>query len=214
MEFFVKSTGWFFLGLANAFGPCLFHTFVFLPFLSLTRRKCSESLAEVLYFSLARSGTYIALGALASVTGRMIRFFFSPSLFLLFRFLLGGLLLGVALVVLLEGESRFCRRLVPLFTKAPGRTMGPFGVLTALTPCPVFLGLLVEVMGQGRMLYGLTSGALFALGTVLSPLLLFGPLWGAIQNRFPEKYRAILGYVSGLVLFGYGLCLLLSGILP
>jgi len=195
--------GWLVVGLATGFGPCMGHQFlIILPYLSLTERGPKDSFKEILGFSLARITTYGLLGLASGALGRVFsERITDPRVIDGAQGFLGILLLFLAVMFLLWRENPICR----LLEKMKGRAMALAGFFTSFSPCPALLGLLAYSAAIASPLQGVLAGIAFATGTSLSPLLVAGPLWGWVQERFsPGKVKKVIRIVGGLVLFGYG----------
>lgn len=212
----VSVGGWFFIGLSAAFGPCLGHHFlVVLPYIGMTGDSARGALTDVLYFSAARILTYTALGTLAAAVGMVLyRVLVTGAFIVTARALLGLFLMVLALAVLLLDGSSACRRLHRSLIRMPGRAMVLAGVLAALTPCPLLLGLVTHAAASGNPGTGAASGAAFALGTALSPLLVMGPVFGFGRERLSGgRLAAWARYLGGFILFAFGLHLAVSALL-
>ena len=212
----ISTGGWFFIGLTAAFGPCLGHHFlVVLPYIGMTGSSARGALADVLYFSAARILTYTGLGTLAGAAGMILyRFLVTGAFILAARGALGLFLVALALAVLFVDTSSLCRGLHRSLVRSPARAMGAAGVLAALTPCPLLLGLVTHAAASGNPGAGAVSGAAFALGTALSPLLLMGPVLGFGRNRLSGgRLAAWAKYLGAFVLFAFGLHLAVSALL-
>ncbi len=212
----ISTGGWFLIGLSAALGPCLGHHFlVVLPYIGMTGSSAREALADVLYFNAARILAYTALGTLAGAAGMLLyRVLVAGAFILAARLVLGVFLVALALAVLFVDGSSLCRRLHRSLVRTSGRAMGTAGLLAALTPCPLLLGLVTHAAASGNPGAGAASGAAFALGTALSPLLLLGPALGFGGERLSGgRLTAWARYLGGFVLFAFGLHLVVSVLL-
>ncbi|GEM_PF-1154203 len=210
---FLSIPGWFFVGVATAFGPCLgHHLFILLPYIALAGKDTRHSFKELFAFSAARVGTYAVMGMLAGASGWIFtRWVSDPYLFSLGRGGLGIVLAAVAVTVLLREENIVCRFTAKLFTNRSGRTMALSGFFTAMVPCPALIGLFTYSAASGEMLYGLASGAAFAMGTTLSPLLAAAPACAMAKKKTAGRIQSLIRVGGGLFLFGYGLHLIIRG---
>ncbi len=210
---YLSIPGWFIVGVATAFGPCLgHHIFILLPYLALAGKDVRHSLMELVAFSAARIGTYAGMGMLAGSTGLIFaRWISSPMIFSMARGGLGIVLCGVAVTVLLRENNTFCRFTSKFFTNRSGRAMALSGFFTALVPCPVLLGLFTYSSASGEILYGFASGAAFAAGTTISPLLVMAPVCTLVKKKTAGNIKFIVRFGGGLFLFGYGLHLVIGG---
>lgn len=206
-------SGWLLLGIASAIGPCAaHHALVMLPFIGMAKRNAREGLKEALLYSVARISGYALVGAVSGLLGAGFNALLSGSVL---RELVQGIL-GAFLVVLAVGtvaleQTTICRILNRLVTGRTGRALALAGVLTALMPCPFLLGLSAWAAASGRLEVGAAAGGLFGIGTTLSPVLLAGPLVGFLRSRpRPRWLSAGFRIAGGLILFGYGVYLLVS----
>jgi len=208
--------GWFLLGVSAGLGPCFSHNlFVLLPYIGTSREGAVKALWEVLSFSLGRMGSYALLGATAGLTGLALhRSVASQAFSTAAAAAFGGLLMLLALVVLFASESSTCRLLHERLISGPGRAMFLAGALTAFTPCPLLLGLLSSAAASASGPYGMVSGVSFAVGSVISPVLLLGPLFGFIKDRISSQ-RLAQGsrFLGAMFLFGYGVHMVVVALL-
>lgn len=212
----ISTGGWLLIGLTAAFGPCLGHHFlVVLPYIGMTGSTAREALADVLYFSAARILTYTALGTVAGALGMLLyRVLVTGAFILAARAVLGIFLVALALAVLFVDTSSLCEKLHRSLVRTPGRAMGAAGVLAALTPCPLLLGLVAHAAASGNPGAGAASGAAFALGTALSPLLIMGPVFAFGRERLSGgRLAAWAKCLGSFVLFAFGLHLVVSALL-
>lgn len=207
--------GWFILGLSMGVGPCVaHHFFLVLPYISLNKKNTREGWQVVVYFSVGRIISLTLLGFLSGLVGGALYANFMDSgvrdWFIIF---LGLFLVMMAAAVMFFEESFFCKKIKFLFDKIPGDMMLATGFLTPLLPCPVILGFLAYTAAGGQYIQGALSGLGFGLGTAVSPILIAGPLLGFFKKKISGKIRSVLINLGGLILFGYGLHLILSVLL-
>jgi len=205
-------SGWFLIGLTTGIGPCISHHFlIVLPYIGLNKKGKVQGFFAVLYFSLARIITLTILGLLAGLIGGAFhQKVFGPGLGYVFQFILGFFLLFLSVLILVFDTSVFCKWTKKLFDRIPGDAMLIIGFLTPLMPCPILLGLIAYTAASGRYIHGAFSGLAFGIGTSLSPLLVAGPLFGLLKNRLSSRFAEIITNLGGILLFGYGLHLLLG----
>lgn len=207
----------FVIGVTASFGPCfVFCSPAVLPYIAATRKGAREGFRAALIFSLARMATHAILGLLAGVVGRLLirllHEFDDPI------FIVGGAvisLLGLLIILGKNPQPRLCR----LFRKSGGENdtwdVLLFGLMMGLMPCLPFLTVLgyialrSETLWQGG-LYGLSFGA----GELVSPLILLGPVAGALPAALMKRrVYDLFNRLCGVLLFLVGAQLAVSRVL-
>ena len=199
--------GWLLLGVSAGLGPCFSHSLlIVLPYIGMSREGTVKALREVLSFSLGRIISHTLLGAVAGLTGlALYQIVSSPTFSSAAGAAFGGLLMLLAVAVLFAGDSSACSLLHERLISDSGRAMLLAGGLTAVTPCPFLLALLSSAAASGSGTYGMFSALSFAVGSVVSPILFFGPLFGFLKNRMSSRWLVRGSRVFGAIfLFGYG----------
>ncbi len=194
-------------------GPCFSHQLLIaVPYIGLMRGNYRQGLWEIIYFSLSRMAAYGLLGTGAGIVGSIFYSAFSShAILMISRGVLGLFLLIMAVLVLVFDQNIFCRWMEKVLMKPVGRAMALAGFLTALTPCPVLLGLLAYAAAANNVFYGTVNGLLFALGTAISPLLFLGPFFGFLKGYLTAGwFQTGIRYISGVVLFAYGFHLVIN----
>lgn len=205
--------GWLLLGVSSGLGPCFSHSLlILLPYIGMNREGAVKALWEVLYFSLGRTLSHTLLGALAGLTGMALyRMVISPAFSSTAGAAFGVLLILLAVAVLFSGNIPTCGALHRKLMG--GRAMLLAGGLTAVTPCPILLALLSSAATSGSVTYGMFSALSFALGSVVSPILVFGPLFGFLKDRMSSGWLVRWSRIFGaLFLFGYGVLTLVKSL--
>ncbi len=197
--------GWLLLGVSSGLGPCFSHSMlIVLPYIGMNREGTLKALWEVLSFSLGRTISHTLLGAVAGLAGMALyRVVISPAFSSAAGMAFGILLMLLAVAVLFSGNISACGALHKKLMG--GRAMLLAGGLTAVTPCPILLALLSSAAASGSVAYGTISALSFALGSVISPVLIFGPLFGFLKERISSGWLVRSSRIIGaLFLFGYG----------
>jgi sulfite exporter TauE/SafE len=196
--FYGKLFSFFIQGVVVGSGPCLLTCApILLPYLAATRRDWREGLRLTLLFGLARLVVYALLGSLVGYAGAYLFQLFYGEIWGKAIWALAGT--GVALIGLLiaagkESPGPFCR----LAQREENIVF--LGVMVGLAPCLPLLAVLTEIMLLADHFFqGLIYGAAFGLGTILSPLLLFGPLAPLVPA---DRRRQEIA--CGLILFCFG----------
>ncbi len=208
--------GWLVLGISTGMGPCVaHHTLVMIPYVSIARRHPGVALLEVLAYSSARIVMYLLLGVLAGGTGRLLRDSLAASpLTSLLPLVFGSLLIIISMAALFHRDSVLCKWLHNYLIARRGRTMFVAGLMTALMPCPILLGVIGGAAASGSIMYGGVSAGLFGLGTAIGPPLLLAPLVGLFKARVrTDRLGEIFQFGGAILLFGYGFHLILSQVL-
>lgn len=194
-------------------GPCMMHQgAILLPFIGMTRDNIKQALKEFLFFHAVRLSTYTLLGALGGIAGYHLNNLLRHRFFIdLLNILLGLFLMGLAVFVLFQGKNLLCRWTHKHFIQSHGKAMILAGFFTALTPCPALLGLLAYTAASQRIVYGALAGLCFAAGTVLSPIFLAIPLWGALKKFIRSALgRDIFILINACLFFAFGFYLIMS----
>lgn len=191
--------------------------FIILPLVLSSRGGALRGFLIALIFSLGRVLSYAILGAGAGVGGMVIINLLQSDLWLIFAHAFVGLLLGwlgVGIILGLRLGGRLCK----VALRFGGGYNGLFllGAITGLAPCaPLIAALAFIAAGVPGLVLGVRAGAMFGLGTALSPLLVGAALFGA-GGRWAERSAKIwegLRLVAGYTLFIYGGHLLFSNLL-
>ena len=147
-------------------------------------------------FSLARIGTYAALGAAAGASGLILDRLVGSSAFALAAGLVTGavnVMIGLAIVI---GQrplrcSRICRYADGFLKRGYGIVL--LGVFLAIIPCAPLMSFFTQVMvRRGGLVTGALDGALFGVGITLSvPFWLLVLFSGSIPGRILKNERIL-----------------------
>jgi sulfite exporter TauE/SafE len=204
----------FIMGLALGWGACLpFCAPVLLPYIAATRKGWRQGLKISLAFSFSRVVSYIILGLASAGLGHyVVERFYETKAGLLVQVTAGIFitLLGIIILVGRPGHLRSCpggKRHMPCAGSQGVGEMSLLGLLIGFAPCMPLLGLLTYIAFNTRnLLQGASLGLAFGLGTVFSPLLLFGSLTGAVVRPLfnkPLLYK-IFSRACGVILIYLG----------
>lgn len=164
-------------------GPCFFFcTPVLITYLLGRRERWQEALSDILVFLIGRLSAYVLLGALAGLSGAVLRRFIHPSAAVFISPLSGAvsIILGVFVLIYKEPVTCACgqgtaRRIYgysSLFT---------LGFILGISPCAPLTALLLEIALMSKSIVeGASYAFFFGLGTLLSGLLVVGALAGII----------------------------------
>ncbi|HVN67712.1 MAG TPA: sulfite exporter TauE/SafE family protein [Candidatus Sulfotelmatobacter sp.] len=192
-------------GVIIGSGPCLLLCApVIIPYVAGRQQGWLDGLRATLLFGLGRLFSYTLLGGVAGYIGSY-----------LFQIMAGRVWgnviwsLASALIVLLGVMIALGRGVNNPFCKWAERRSGIFwlGVMLGLSPCLPFIAVLTGIMfAAEKFQQGFLLGAAFGLGTLISPLLLFGPLAAALPAKL--KGGRFVNWLCGIFLAGYGLQLI------
>lgn len=206
----------FIIGATLVLGPCLlFCSPVVISYITATQTGWKEGLRAVLIFSFARLLTRVFFGLLAGMVGRLFIQRFSHFEKIIFS--AGGifiLIVGLFIIFGKKPKHFFCQSLVK-------RTLGNAGglILLGLTvgflPCVPLLGVLLYIALKAQNAWqGAFYGFSFGAGEMLSPLILFGALAGALPTVIKNpRVHSLLTRLCGFLLFFIGAQLAISRLL-
>ena len=201
----------FVMGIAMGWGPCLsFCAPVLLPYIAATQKGWLEGLKATLAFSISRIVPYAILGSISAALGQyLVRNFYESKAVLIIQILAAGFILLAGLVILI-GKSphlRICQALSKHIGQEGVKGMILLGLLIGILPCMPLLGLLTYITFTSEsFLHGMSLGLTFGVGTLISPLILFGTLAGGVSSALFKKpliYK-IFTRACGLILLYLG----------
>ena len=204
----------FLMGLAFGWGPCLASCGpVLIPYIAGTRKNSLKGVGAYLLFSCARIAVYLVLGVAVFFLGKFIieawLVRFSKYIYVI---------LG-ALLVIIGGRTAGGRNLTGNRLKETCRfliddekSIIVMGLIMGLLPCVPLLALLgYSGLVSKTWIEALIYSFSFALGTVLSPLLILSALTGLIPNFLAGQkqiYYKILSFIRGLIIMFLGIQLI------
>jgi len=207
----------FIIGLTVSFGPCLlFCSPVILPYIAATKKGWREGLKSVLIFTLSRLVAYTILGLLVGLLGRLL----TEKLYRFdnFLFILGGLfitLLGILIIFGKDPQLRLCQVLRRYTVDSERGGLILLGITVGLLPCLPLLGVLTYIALRATSFWqGALYGFSFGMGTVISPLILFGVLASALPGILIKSQKVLNFFrtACGFLLFLAGVQLIASKI--
>ncbi len=205
----------FSFGLA---GPCfLTCTPVLITYIAGSKRGWADVFKDIFTFLSGRLLAYVLLGALAGLSGAVLKNFTGSSLSLYFQPLAGAVTILFA-VILFTGKSGVSCAKVPTACDKILNFGGifAFGFLIGISPCAPLLALLFDItlMSKG-LLNGIFYTFFFGLGTFLSGLITIGVITGLL-TRVPaaliksKTANIIFKAVCAILLLVLGLGLMLG----
>ena len=215
----------FSFGLA---GPCfLTCTPVLITYIAGSKRGPAEICIDIFTFLSGRLLAYVLLGALAGLSGAVLKKFTGSSLSLYFQPLAGAVTILFAIIILTKikwGDSFFIDKMphkngCPHFYGGKMLNFGgifAFGFLIGVSPCAPLLALLFDIALMSRgLLDGIFYAFFFGLGTFLSGLITVGVIAGLL-TRVPAAFvrskiaNVIFKLACAALLIALGLGLILG----
>jgi sulfite exporter TauE/SafE len=198
-------------------GPCfLTCTPVLITYIAGSKRSLAEAFKDIFTFLSGRLIAYILLGALAGLSGAVLKKITGLPLSPYLQPLAGVVTMLFAIILLTEKGGASCA-----CPTAKGKILNfggifAFGFLIGVSPCAPLLALLFDIalMSKG-LLDGIFYALFFGLGTFLSGLITIGVIAGLL-TRVPAvliKSRTaavIFKTLCALLLLALGLGLILK----
>ncbi len=208
----------FTIGIAMAFGPCLFFcTPIVLSYIAGTQDSWRKGVKSVLIFSLSRAIVYVLLGSLAGFFGKLLTT--TLDKYGLTIYFIGGMFISLSGILILLGKNpnlRLCQILRKYTVENDIRSSIVLGIIIGLLPCTPLLGILVYISLISKDLWqGALLGFSFGVGTIISPLIIFGILVSSLPKKIiksPKTFE-IFKKVCGFLLFLFGVQLIVSQII-
>jgi len=208
----------FTIGITMSFGPCLFFcTPIVLSYIAGTQDSGRKGFKSVLIFSLSRAFIYVLLGTLAGLFGKILTT--SLDKYGLIIYFIAGALLSLSGILILLGKNpnlRLCQILRKYTVENDIRSSIILGIIIGLLPCTPLLGILVYISLISKDLWqGALLGFSFGIGTIISPLIVFGILVGSLPKIIIKspKIFDIFKKACGFLLFIFGIHLIASQII-
>ena len=205
----------FTIGITLAFGPCLFFcTPIVLSYIAATHDSGRKGFKSVLIFSLSRAFVYVLLGLLAGLFGKILTT--SLDKYSLTIYITGGAFISLSGILILLGKNinlHICKILRKYTVENDIRNSIILGIIIGLLPCAPLLGILVYISLISEDLWqGALLGFSFGMGTVISPLIIFGILVSSLPKRIIKnpKIFEIFKKFCGFLLFLFGAQLIVS----
>ncbi len=197
-------------------GPCFLTCApILVTYVVGTKRRPGQVFADVSIFSSGRLVSYAILGALAGLSGGLIKSLTGPSVEGIFRPLAGivSILLGILVIILKRNDTCACPNRKDRFYNFGG--LLALGFIVGASPCAPLIALLFEIALMSKTaLEGASYALSFGLGTFLSGLLIAG-IFSSVLTGFAARmlksksanlvFRVVCGVI--LILLGAGLVL-------
>ena len=211
------STDIFIMGVCLGWGPCLsFCAPVIIPYIAASQSGWLKGLRAVIVFSLSRVAPYMILALIASSLGQLLIRRYYESKAGMVVYLVAGIFISILGLFFLFGQRpgvKICRPLAKSMTRSSLKELIGLGLMIGFTPCIPLFGVLTYIAFVSENIFeGLFYGVCFGVGTLLSPLLLFGCVAGGLSTlllRKPSIYR-FFSRVCGGFLFYFGVRLAIS----
>ena len=208
----------FTIGITVAFGPCLFFcTPIVLSYIAATQDSGRKGFKSVLIFSLSRAFIYVLLGLLAGLFGKILTT--SLDKYSLTIYITGGVFISLSGILILLGKNinlPICQILRKYTVENNIRNSIVLGIIIGLLPCTPLLGILVYISLISKDLWqGAILGFSFGMGTIISPLIIFGILVSSLPKKIirnPTTFE-IFKKFCGFLLFLFGVQLIVSKII-
>ena len=208
----------FMIGITMAFGPCLFFCSpIVLSYIGGTQDNWQKGFKSVLIFSLSRAFIYVLLGTLAGLFGKILTTSLDKCGLIIY--FIGGALISLSGILILMGKNpnlHLCQILRKYTIENDIRSSIILGIIIGLLPCTPLLGILVYISLISKDLWqGALLGFSFGVGTIISPLIVFGILVGSLPKIIIKspKIFDIFKKACGFLLFLFGVQLIVSQII-
>ncbi|MBN2097613.1 MAG: sulfite exporter TauE/SafE family protein [Candidatus Omnitrophica bacterium] len=208
----------FVAGVTLGWGPCLYFCApILLPYIAGAQKDWLAGLKISLAFSLARILPYTILSIISATLGQyLIRRFYQGFEGLIIYFAVGGLITLLGIIILIGKSAQFHSCLPFKKIAAKGvKEMFLLGLIVGLAPCIPLLGVLAYIAVYAEHFWqGALLGVLFGLGTLVSPLILLGPLAGETARllfKKPLVYK-IFSRICGLFLLYLGIGMVIKAL--
>lgn len=201
-------------------GPCFLTCApVLITYITGAGNRWRESMADVVAFLSGRLIAYCILGALAGLSGALIRQASGVVISSAARFIGGGLsiLLGI---VILVGRSRagLPAECSAVHRRVQGMTgLFAFGFVVGISPCAPLAALLFEIalIAKGAV-SGFGYALFFGLGTFVAGLVVVGSIagiiaWFPVKTIRSERTRAVFRIACASLLVLLGIAIMMQG---
>ena len=198
-------------------GPCfLTCTPILITYIIGSKRRWRQVFKDILVFLSGRILAYIILGALAGLSGSILRRFTSSGLSSYFQPLAGAVTIFFALIIILNRDGYECSCPSPRSSILNFGGIFTFGFLIGLSPCAPLLALLFDIALMSKhVLEGMLYALSFGLGTFLSGLITVGIIAGLL-TRIPAAFikskavNIVFKTICAILLIVLGLALILG----
>ncbi len=193
------------LGIINGASVCAFSCLPLIgPYVLGAGKGAQHGMLSFLTFGSGKLVGYSVLGGLATFVGHVL----PPDFSTILRSL-SGFFLIVAAFSILWGKRKSCS--CKTSSAMGGASLFGVGLSTSLVPCPALGAVFFTAAQQSSILMGMTCGALFSLGLLFSPLLLFSGGLGVMGEHFSRNKNIgrLVTVVSMTVMVTTGLRMIL-----
>lgn len=198
-------------------GPCfLTCTPVLITYIAGSKKSWAEIFKDIIVFLSGRLFAYLLLGALAGLSGSVLRKFTGSALLSFFEPLAGVVTIIFAVVIITNSNSEKC-----VCESGQGKLCNfggvfVFGFLIGISPCAPLLALLFDVtlISKG-VIDGMLYALFFGLGTFVSGFVTVGLIAG-ILTRVPavliksRTANTVFRIFCALLLIALGTALILK----
>ena len=189
---FVLYGGVFLIGMIYGLTTC---TFSCLPvvgtYIVSTRSSFSGGVKATLIFSIAKVAGYTAMGVLCGLLGNIAKAYLSSPVVLA---VCGSVMLLIGVFLLFSKQTRSCSTgkcsSIEKNCRQNSMQLSLLGLVMSFIPCLPYTAIMAGAAASGSAFQGGTTAFLFGLGTVLSPLLLFGGALGWLAGKVGEQVPA------------------------
>jgi len=198
-------------------GPCfLACTPVLVTYIAGSKKAWKEVFKDIFVFLSGRFLAYILLGALAGLSGSILRKFTSSGISSYFQPLAGAVTILFAIIVLANKNNNecACRTVHGKIYNFTGVFI--FGFLIGVSPCAPLLALLFDITLMSKGTFdGMIYAFFFGAGTFLSGLITVGVIAGIITRSSAafiksKTANAIFRIACSLMLIALGIGLIVK----
>ena len=188
-----------------------------ISYIASTQDSWQKGFKSVLIFSLSRAFICVLLGTLAGLFGKILTT--TLDKYGLIIYIIGGTFISLSGILILLGKNpnlHLCQILRKYTVENDIRNTITFGIIIGLLPCPPLLGILVYISLVSKELWqGALLGLSFGVGTMISPLIIFGILVSSLPKIIIKspKTLEIFKKACGFLLFLFGVQLIISQII-
>lgn len=201
-------------GLLFGSGPCMASCGpILVSYAAGTGKNVIKSLKVYILFSSARIFTYVVLGILVFLFGRLALEGLLGSYYKYILILGGAFIMSLGLLMLLGKRLNFkpLQFLERNFLQRDKKSILAMGLIIGLLPCAPLLAILsyiglISKTWADSLFYALV----FGVGTFISPLILLTLLSGVISRLLKDKkYCQVINFISGIVIVFLGMQLII-----
>lgn len=211
----------FIAGLSLGWGPCLYFCApIIFTYIGATQKHWLGGLKLSLTFSFARIIAYVTLSLISATLGSyLIKRFYQTQAGMISYVIAGSLISFLGIIIIIDKAPllQLCRPFKKTNLPSGIKEMFLLGLLLGFAPCLPLLGVLAYIaFHSSDPFQGTFLGFIFALGTIISPLILLGPLAGSAANLLVKKELAYKIFIRlcGLTLLYLGIGMIVRVLMP